>query len=371
MAHHPTSPVALPEINQAAAGTSPELQPDEGKNAMHRIRPILALLCALVLPAATATAADFSGKTVTLYVGYGPGGGYDTYARVFARDFGRHLPGKPTIVVQNQPGAGSLTAANSLYNIAPKDGTAIALFAASVALGPALGNTQARFDTAKFNWIGNIVRDVASCGVWKSSPVKTWPDIMTKTVRIGASGPDAITTQHALFLRNMLGAKIDVILGYGGTNDINLAMQRGEVDGTCGMFLSSVTGPYQNDIKAGNLKIIVQFGRKNAPEFGDAANIYDLLKTEEDKQVADFVFLQTELTRPIAAPPGLPTETIAALRKGFDDTMADPEFLANAQKANIDIRPMTGTEVAGAFAQFAAMPPKILERAKAAISNNN
>jgi tripartite-type tricarboxylate transporter receptor subunit TctC len=237
-------------------------------------------------------------------------------------------------------------------------------------LGPALGNTQARFDTAKFNWIGNIVRDIASCGVWKSSPVRSWSDISTKTVRIGASGPDAITTQHALFLKNILGAKVDVILGYGGTNDINLAMQRGEVDGTCGMFLSSVTGPYQQDIKAGNLKIIIQFGRTNAPEFGDAANIYDLLKSDEDKQVTDFVFLQTELTRPIAAPPGVPADIVSALRKGFDDTMKDPEFLANAKKANIDIRPMTANEVATAFAQFAAMPPKVLERAKAAISNN-
>jgi tripartite-type tricarboxylate transporter receptor subunit TctC len=327
------------------------------------------LLAALVAGAGPAVAADFSGKTITFTVGYPPGGGYDTYARVFARDFGRHVPGRPNVVVQNQPGAGSLTAANNLYNLAPKDGTAIGLFASSAALEPLLGNAQAKFDTTGFTWIGNINKDVASCGVWRQSGVTKFSDLHERPTKFGGSGPAAITTQHAVFLKNMLGTKVQVVLGYGGTHEINLAMQRGEVDGSCGMLVSSISGPYAQDIQSGNLKIIIQFGRENVPQFGDATNVYSLLKTEEEKQIADFVFLQLTLGRTIAAPPGLSPDVTDTLRKAFDATMKDAEFLANAKKANIDIVPMTGAEVAEAYASFGRMSPAVIEKAKNAILN--
>ena len=335
---------------------------------MQRIASIAIALAALSCAEDPALAADFTGKTITVSVGFPPGGGYDTYTRVFARHFGKHVPGKPGLVVQNQPGAGSLVAANTLYNIAPKDGTQLAMFAASVALEPLLGNPQAKFDAAKFTWLGNINKDVASCGVWTKSGVKSFNDAMTREVKIGGSGPGAITVQHALFLKNMLGAKIKVIAGYGGTNDINLAMQRGEVDATCGMFLSSVLGPYAKDVKDGNLKIVIQFGRQDVPEFGDAVNVYKLLKSDEDRQIADFVFLQSEIARPIAAPPGLTKDVADTLKKAFDDTMRDPEFIADATKANIQVGPMSSAELSKAFADFAAMPPAVLEKAKDAIT---
>ena len=335
---------------------------------VHRLVRACALACIAIPSALPATAADYTGRTINFIVGSAPGGGYDTYARVFARHFGSHLPGKPVVNVQNMQTAGGLNAANTIYNLAPKDGTTIGLFASSVALEPLLGNTLARFDTAKFTWLGNINRDAASCGAWKTSGVTSIVDAEKREIKFGASGLGASTAQHALFMKNTLGSKLRVITGYGGTNDVKLAMQRGEADASCGLFVSSVLGPYGNDVKSGDLKIIVQFGRKNDPAFNDAPNIYDLLKTEEDKQAADFVFLASEITRPVTAPPGVSADVAATLRKAFDDTVVNPEFLATAKTANILITPMNAKEVSQAFESFAAAPKAVIERAKTAIT---
>jgi tripartite-type tricarboxylate transporter receptor subunit TctC len=337
--------------------------------ALPMITPGLVIL-SMILPTQGANAADYTGKTINLIVGSAPGGGYDTYSRVFARTYGNHLPGKPSVTVQNMPTAGGLNAANTIYNLSPKDGTAIAMFASSNALEPLLGNSLAKFDTGKFTWLGNINKDAISCGAWKNSGVTTIFDAEKREVRFGASGLGATTAQNALFAKNMLGSKIKVITGYGGTNDVKLAMQRGEVDASCGLFVSSVLGPFGPDVKSGDLKIIIQFGRKNDPAFNDAPNIYDLLKTEEDKLAADFVFLAAEITRPVTAPPGVSADVAATLRKAFDDTMVDPKFLADAQMANILVTPMNADEVSKAFESLAATPAPVLERAKMAITQN-
>lgn len=329
--------------------------------------PISISLC-LAFLVAPANAADYTGKTINFIVGSAPGGGYDTYARLFARYFGNHVPGKPTVTVQNMQTAGGLNAANTIYNVAPKDGTTIGMFASSNALEPLMGNTLAKFDTGKFTWLGNMNRDALSCGAWKTSGVTSIDDAFKRQVRFGASGMGATTAQNALFLKNMLGAQISVILGYGGTNDVKLAMQRGEVDASCGLFVSSVVGPFGADVKSGNLKIIVQFGRTNDKAFGDAPNIYSYLKTEDDKLAADFVFLAAEITRPITAPPGVSADVAATLRKAFDATVADPELLATAKNANIEITPMNAEAVSKAFADFATTPQRLIERAKAAIT---
>ena len=196
----------------------------------------------------------------------------------------------------------------------------------------------------------------------------TIDDAFKRVVRFGASGMGATTAQNALFLKNMIGAQINVIIGYGGTNDVKLAMQRGEVDASCGLFVSSVVGPFGADVARGDLKIIVQFGRNNHPAFGGAPNVYDYLKSEDDKLAADFVFLASEITRPVTAPPGLSADVADTLKKAFAATMTDPEFLASAKTANIEITPMTAEEVSKAFAGFAATPKHIIERAKFAIA---
>ena len=309
-------------------------------------------------------AQEFTPKTVNFIVGFPPGGGYDTAARLFARHWGRHLPGNPGIVVQNQPGAGSLTAANLLYNAAPKDGSQIALIAASAALEPLIGNPLAKFDANRFEWIGNLNRDTPACGAWRTSGIATWDDAVKKGATFGASGPAAITAQHAMFLKNMLNAPFKVVLGLGGTGPIVLAMQRGEVDASCGMFVSSVRGSFRSDYESGNLRIFVQFGKQSLPFFKGAANIYDLVKSEEDRKVTEFVFAGAEITRPLAAPPDTPAPIVAALRAAFDKTVSDREYLSDLEKAKLESEPMSGVETAAAFKSVIGAPKSVVERAK-------
>lgn len=325
---------------------------------------------ACLISSAAAPAQEFAAKNVNLVVGFPPGGGYDTIARIFARWYGRHLPGNPGVVVQNLPGAGSLTAANLLFNTAPKDGSQIAMFASSAAVEPIMGNQAAKFDASKFEWIGNLNRDTPACGAWKNSGITSLDDIRKRKTRFGASGPAAITAQHAFFLKNVLGADIQVIMGLGGTGPIVLAMQRGEVDASCGMFISSVRGSFRNDFEQGNLIIFVQLGMKNVPYFKNAVNIYDVV-TGADKQLAEFVFTQAEVTRPLALPPGTPERIVAAMRAGFDKAVRDPEYLAELQKAQIEAEPMNGVETAAAFKAAIGAPPEVIARSKAVLAQPN
>jgi tripartite-type tricarboxylate transporter receptor subunit TctC len=226
-----------------------------------------ALSIASLAPSRADPIADFyQGKTITIQIGFGVGGGYDTTARLFATYFGKHVPGNPTVVVQNMPGAGSMLVANTLYNTAPKDGTMLGVFASSTALEPLFGDKNARYDPRKFEWIGSLNRDIGSCGVWKGAGqgITGLPDLVKakRTVTFGSTSPTAITSQHVLFLKNMFGANAKVIYGYKGTKDVLLAMMRGELDGTCGMLESSVRGAFDQYVKAGELNIFVQFGRR-------------------------------------------------------------------------------------------------------------
>ena len=328
-----------------------------------------------LLAAATSTApaqsvADFyKGAELTIQIGYGSGGGYDTTTRLFAQHFGKHIPGRPTIIVQNMPGAGSMKAANHLFGVAPKDGSVLGVFASSTALEPLFGNKAALYDPRKFEWIGSLHRDIASCGVWKGAGqnIKDLPGLIQakKTVTFGSTSPTAITAQHPLFLKNMLGANVKVIFGYKGTKDVSLAMMRAEVDGSCGMFESSVRGAFDQHVRAGEFKIVVQFGRDRAvPYFGDATRLYTLLKTDDQKQVADVIFRQTELARPLAAPPGTPKDRVMALRQAMLDTLKDPAMIAETKRMQLDFDPVTGEETAQIFADFYTTPPTLVEQAR-------
>ncbi|MCC2096088.1 MAG: hypothetical protein KDJ29_04320 [Hyphomicrobiales bacterium] len=329
----------------------------------------IATLCACAAPLQTAQAADFyKGKTITILVGFGAGGGYDTTTRLFARRFGDHIPGKPTVVVQNMPGAGSMIVANYLYNVAPKDGTTLGVFASSTALEPLFGNPKAKFDPRKYQWIGSMHRDIASCAIWKGAGagIKTLEDLIKakKTVVFGSTSPTAITSQHPLFLKNMFNAPIKVIYGFKGTKAVSIAMQRGEVDGSCGMFESSVRSAYDRHIKNGEMKIIVQFGRdRTVPYFGDATQMYKLLKADADRKIADVIFEQTQLARPLAAPPGAPAAQVAILRKAMTETFKDPAMIADGKKVKVDFNPMTGEEAARIIEKFYQTPPELVKKA--------
>jgi tripartite-type tricarboxylate transporter receptor subunit TctC len=341
---------------------------------MRLIRPAAPIMLAAVLvatwaPAKAETAAEFyKGKTVSLIAGFPPGGGYDTYVRVLARHYGRFLPGQPTVVASNLPGAGSLTAANTIYNKYTPDGLALVMFASSAAMEPLIGTKSALFDPTKFSWIGSMSQDVAYCGVWQHpGGATTFDEMLTKETIIGGGAPAAITYQHPMVLKNVLKANFKVIQGYKGTRDINIAMQRGEVNGTCGMFASSVKAQFANEVKDGHMKLFIQMGSKLSNEFGKIPSVFDYAKTDEDRQILQFHFGQLLLGRPLAGPPGIPAERLAALRTALFETMKDPQFLAEANKAGLDIDPVTPDQVMEMLKQFTAFSPAILQKAKDAM----
>ncbi len=310
--------------------------------------------------------ADFyRDKSIDLSIGFGPGGGFDSYARLLARHLGNFIPGNPTIVPRNMPGGGGLVVVNHLYNVAPRDGRNIAIFGPFNAMEPLFGNAAAKFDPANFTWIGNMNLEVEGCGVWRTSGIQTLADLQTKLTRFGSSGKASTTNRSTLALKSLIGANAQVIQGYRGSREINIAMQRGEVDAMCGISVSSAIAEWHQDLKNGDMKIIVQLGLKNHPFFDGAANIYDHIKSESDRQVAEFIFRPNEVGRPIAAPPGLPPERAAALRDAFAKTMRDPSFLADAEKRRLLIDPMPGQEISQLFTRLQQQPKAIADRAKA------
>ena len=328
-----------------------------------------ALAIALADGAVAQSPAEFyKGKTVVINVGYGAGGGYDTTTRIVARHLGRHIPGNPNIVVQNMPGGGSMVTANHLFNVAPKDGTAMAVFGANMMLEPLFGNKNAQYSSEKFSWIGNMHADVHGCAVWKGAGqgIKTFGDLVAakQPVIFGGEAPELETSRFPAFMKNVLGAPIRIVTGYKGTRDINLAMQNGEVQASCGMFESSVRTAFARDLETGDLRIVFHSGldRKSAL-FKDATAVGDMLKGDEMRRIGELIFRPTEITRPLAAPPGVPADRVAALRAALVATMKDPALVAEGQKMSLDFAPMTGERIEQLMAAFNKAPPELVKKA--------
>jgi len=320
---------------------------------------------------ADAVADFYSGKSISLIIGYGPGGGYDTYSRVLARHLGSHIPGNPSIVPKNMPGAGAVVAANYIYNATPKDGTNLGVFASSAALDPLFAGkkSKAKFKPEKFTWIGNMNRETFTCGVWKHSGINSFEDLTKgKTVTFGSTGPAAITSQHARAFNSLAGTNIKIIYGYKGTKDVNLAMRKGEVGGSCGLSESTVRSSWYKDVEKGDLKIIVQLGAEKKPYFKDAVHIFDYAKDENARKAMKAIFGRDLLGRPLAASPGIPADRAKALRKAFVDTMQDPAYLADAKKARLATDWNSAAEVDTMIAEFLATPPKSLALAIEALA---
>ena len=331
---------------------------------------VAALLGVLGTSCARADAiSDFYGhKTVTLIAGFPPGGGYDTYVRLLARYYGRFIPGHPAVVPSNMPGAGSMTAANHIYNDQPNDGTVLGMFASSAAMEPLLGNKAALFDPAKFSWIGSMSQDIAYCGVWQGPGAPaTFDDMLHMETIFGGGAPAAITYQHPMILKNVLRANIRVIPGYAGTRDIDLAMHRGEVNGECGFYASSIKSQYRDDVNSGRLKLVIQMGSQRSTEFGGIPSVFDYAKTDDDRAVLELHFKQLVLGRPLAGPPGIPPDRLAALRAAFLATMQDKDFLDEADRVGLDIDPATADDVQELLQHFATFSPVIFEKARQAI----
>lgn len=317
---------------------------------------------------AESAAEFFKGKTITINVGYGPGGGYDTTTRIFARHFGKHVPGNPKIVVQNMPGSGSLRLANFLFNAAEKDGRTLGVFSASIMMEPLFGNKAAKIQPDKFAWIGSIHSDINSCGIWKGGGqgIASYDDLIKakKVVVWGSTSAGSETTRYPAFVRSLTGANFKIVDGYRGTRGINLAMRKGEVHASCGMYESSVRAAYLDDLKSGDLKIMFQVGLdRKVPLFGDAKPIYELLTTPELKQIGEIIFRPSEITRPLAAPPGTPADRVAALRKAFDATMEDPGIKEDAKKIKIEFKPMKGERITELMTSFYKTPPEVVKKA--------
>ncbi len=349
--------------------------------ANRRARHVRAAMVALGLATAAAPAlaqADpvaefYKGKTVTIFVGFDAGGGYDTAARILTRHLGRYIPGNPTVIVSNMSGAGSMRALNYIYNAAAKDGTALGMFSAPILLEPLLGNKNAQYDADKFGYIGNIHTDINSCGVWKGAGVgiKTFDDLMKskKTIVFGAISPENVTSRYPVFLKKVLNAPVKIVNGYKGTSAINVAMQRGEADATCGMYESSVLGPFRPHLDSGDLKIVFQTAfEEKVKTFGDATSIGELVagKGAEMRQLAELVFRPTEITRPIVSAPGVPADRLAALKTAFNSTMKDPEMIADGKRISVDFKPMTGERVAEIIGGFLKTPPAVVKQAQEA-----
>lgn len=318
----------------------------------------------MALSVSAARAEDFyAGKTLELYIGYSPGGGYDTYARAIAKHLGKHIPGNPTVVPKNMGGAGSLKLTNFMYNVAPKDGTAIATIGRGIPMEPLLGGEGVQFDPLKFNWIGSANNEVSICGAWHTTGIKTWDDLMHKELIVGGTGSGADTDTFPLILKNMFGAKLKLISGYPGGSDVLLAMERGEVGGRCGWSWSSVKTKSRDWIKEGKVNILLQMSVAKHPDLPNVPLVMDLAKTPEDKAVLKLIFSRQVMGRPYLAPPDVPADRVAILRKAFDDTMKDPEFLADATKAKLEITPVTGAEIEDLLKDIYSADKSVAKRA--------
>jgi tripartite-type tricarboxylate transporter receptor subunit TctC len=319
-------------------------------------------------PAAADEVADFyKGKTFTIVVGHEVGTGFDIYGRTLQRHLGRHIPGNPIIVVQNMVGASGINAANWLYNIAPKDGTVVATFVHTVPFEPLMGNAAARFDPAKYTWIGNMEESVAVCGVSKGAGIARFDDMRTKEAIFGATGATGPLVKSALAVKNLLGVRMKVVSGYQGSASVKIAIQRGEVQGICGLPMSTITAFWRDDYESGNFKPIIQLsGRKGQESLKDVPHVDDYAKSEDDRQVYGLIFGTQALGRIYVSPPAMPASRKAALRSALLATMKDPQFIADAAKTQIDISPMTGEEVEAFIARLSAAPPTVVEQAKQA-----
>ncbi|MCC6890497.1 MAG: hypothetical protein IT536_18375 [Hyphomicrobiales bacterium] len=326
--------------------------------------------------AADEVAEFYKGKRITLIVSYGPGGGYDVYARVLARHIGRHIPGNPSIVVQNMPGAGSLRGANYLYNVAPRDGTAIGTFARNMAmLGLLKTGQNIQFDPMRFTWLGSsssLVNDAYILLVRRAAKVKSIDEARRADgppLIIGSTAEGASSDAMGVLLREWLGFNLKVIPGYTDSGVLFLAIERGEVDGRT-VGLSSVRSNKPEWLKPnGFARVMVVFGRGSRfPEFPDAPTARELARSDADRNLIEILEMPYALSRPYAAPPDVPPERARALQQAFMATHRDPAYLADAEKVGIEISPVSGADIRKLIDQIARTPPEQLKRIESLIS---
>lgn len=344
--------------------------PDAGRfvRGMAHALVIAATLWAVTPGWAQSVAEFYAGKQITFIVGASTGGGYDTQARLVARHLGKHIPGNPTIVVQNMPGAGSLAAANYIYNAAPKDGTVIALVMRSMLLIKNWSPATVRFDLAQLNWIGSINSEVAVTAAWHTAPHKTVKDLFDKELIVGGTtGVDPETTPR--LFNALLGTKFKIINGYPGTTEIILAMERGEVQGIGDWSWSSMKTARPDWLRDKKITLLMQAALHKDPELPDVPSALEFVKNDNDRKVMELYLTQKTVARPVMAPPGIPAERLAALRAGFIALAQDQEFIADAKKARLEVAPISGEAVDKVISLITSASPETAQRLGKAISS--
>jgi tripartite-type tricarboxylate transporter receptor subunit TctC len=310
----------------------------------------------------------YKGRTVALVIGYSAGTGYDIYARLLARFIGRHIPGGPTVIAQNMPGAGSLKAASYVYTVAPKDGSVIATIGRSAPLEPLVG--EAPFDGRRFAWLGSIASSSSLCATWYATPIKTWQDALTKPFALAGEGSGSEPDNFARILKNIFGAKVKLVTGYPGGNEMNLAIERGEVDGRCGWSWDSIKSTRPDWLRDKKINLLAVFSLQRAADIPAEVPLVGALATsEEQRQILRLHLAGQSFGRPFFTSPGVPEERKAALRAAFDATMKDPDFIAETNKVKLEVSPTSGAEIDRLLEQVYATPKEVIEKAKQAIRN--
>lgn len=304
---------------------------------------------------------SLAGKSVSMIIGFGAGGGYDLWGRTVGRHIGRHLPGAPTVIPQNMPGAGSYAAASYIFNIAPKDGTVLGIIARDAALGPLSGATGARFDPTRLSWIGTPTKETNVCIAYHTSQVKSVLDLYEKQLIVGDTGPGTGTRSYPKALNELLGMKFKLVGGFPASSDVFLAMERGEVEGIC-ESLDSIKIRRPDWIPTKKISILFQGGAEPNPELDGVPFVLDLALTGEQRQAIEFLYAGQGIGRPFVAPPDLPADRLKMLRDAFNATMTDPAFVAEAQKSKLDLEPEDGEHLAVLIAKIYATPKPIVDK---------
>jgi tripartite-type tricarboxylate transporter receptor subunit TctC len=332
---------------------------------------VLLIVLAAAAPAAAQqddVAAFFRGKTLRLIVGVGVGSGYDINARLLARHMTAHIPGQPTIVVQNQPGAGSLTMTNALYHTGPFDGTVMGASFNGMPTTPLLQPTGARFDPVKLNWLGSTNRETQVMYVWHTAHAQALEDAQGREIVMGAQAPGSTQFDYPVLANKLFGFKFKVVTGYESTPKIHLAMESGEVHGTIANW-STLKAINSNWITEKKIRILAQWALQKSPELGDVPLFLDLAKTEADRDALRLMLARLEYGRPFFLPPNVPTARIEALRRAFDATLKDPSYLAEAEKLKIEVDPLSGEQVGALVEQVSRTPADIVARVRAAMES--
>jgi tripartite-type tricarboxylate transporter receptor subunit TctC len=337
-------------------------------------RLIAAVACGL-WAASAAVAQDsvepfYKGKSIQLIVGSSAGGGYDTYARLFARHAGSAIPGNPSIVPQNMTGAGSNRAAGYVYSVAPKDGTVIGAIFPGAVVQPLLGEQAVQHDPSKFNYVGNANSDVYVCFVRTDAPVKSFKDALTQELIVGASNEGGTTRDLPLMLNNLIGTKFKIVTGYAGSREITLALERGEVQGVCGIGWTGIEAMHPHWFARDIIRPLVQLSVKGHPDLHKRGvpTTLEFARTDDERQVMELVYSQGVFGRPFVLPPGVPANRVAALRKAFIDTMRDAKVQAEAQRMKLDVEPTAGDELQAIVTRVYATPAHVVERARQALT---